>query len=303
MNSVEPAANAATASGPDLTICDREPITRLDRIQPFGFLLALSNDWTIVRASENLKAFLGVPAAAAVGRRFDRLIGEQAVQDIRDRMSLLYATGSERLYGVRLLAGKKRAFDVCLHLAGDLLIIEGEDSQPDGRMEAASMVRGMIARLAGSAGLEAFHRNAALHVRALTGFDRVMIYRFDETAAGEVIADSIKSGMESFLGLHFPASDIPVQARALYLRNPFRIIADVAGDPVALHPPAGGVVQPIDLSMAITRAVSPIHIEYLGNMGVAASLSISIIVDGGLWGLIACHNQTPRRSCSARCTR
>jgi light-regulated signal transduction histidine kinase (bacteriophytochrome)/CheY-like chemotaxis protein len=284
----------ATAAEPDLTICDREPITRLDRIQSFGFLLALSNDWTIVRASENLRAFLGVSPEQVLGKRFDRLISEQATHDIRNRMAMLFSTGAERLYGVRLLAGKERAFDLSVHLAGDLLIIEGEESQPDSRTEAASMVRAMIARLAQADTPDAFHRNAARQVGAITGFDRVMIYRFDETAAGEVIAESTSFGVDSFLGLHFPASDIPVQARALYVRNAFRIIADVASPPVTLPPPVGGVVQPLDLTMAITRAVSPVHIEYLRNMGVGASLSISIIVNGKLWGLIACHNETPR---------
>src|ERR1700722_5554502 len=283
-----------TAAEPDLTICDREPITRLDRIQSFGFLVALSNDWTVVRCSENLKAFLGVSAEQALGRRFDSLISEQATHDIRNRMAMLFSTGAERLYGVRLLAGKERAFDLSVHLASDLLIIEGEESQPDSRMEAASMVRAMIARLAQADTPETFHRNAARQVGAITGFDRVMIYRFDETAAGEVIAESTTFGVDSFLGLHFPASDIPVQARALYVRNAFRIIADVASPPVTLPPPVGGVVQPLDLTMAITRAVSPVHIEYLRNMGVGASLSISIIIEGKLWGLIACHNETPR---------
>jgi light-regulated signal transduction histidine kinase (bacteriophytochrome)/CheY-like chemotaxis protein len=286
----DPTADA-TAAEPDLTICDREPITRLDRIQSFGFLVALSNDWTVVRCSENLKAFLGVSAEQALGRRFDSLISEQATHDIRNRMAMLFSTGAERLYGVRLLAGKERAFDLSVHLASDLLIIEGEESQPDSRMEAASMVRAMIARLAQADTPETFHRNAARQVGAITGFDRVMIYRFDETAAGEVIAESTTFGVDR---LHFPASDIPVQARALYVRNAFRIIADVASPPVTLPPPVGGVVQPLDLTMAITRAVSPVHIEYLRNMGVGASLSISIIVNGKLWGLIACHNETPR---------
>ena len=106
-----------TAAEPDLTICRPGPITRLDRIQSFGFLLALSNDWTIVRASENLKAFLGVSVEQALGRRFDSLISDQATHDIRNRMAMLFSTGAERLYGVRLLAGRQRAFDICLHLA------------------------------------------------------------------------------------------------------------------------------------------------------------------------------------------
>lgn len=113
----DPTADA-TAGEPDLTICDREPITRLGRIQSFGFLVALSNDWTVVRASENLKAFLGLSVEQALGRRFDSLIGDQATHDIRNRMAMLFSTDAERLYGVKLLTGRKQAFDLCLHLTG-----------------------------------------------------------------------------------------------------------------------------------------------------------------------------------------
>ncbi len=120
-----------------------------------------------------------------------------------------------------------------------------------------------------------------------------MIYKFDPDGNGEVIAESTRSSMESFLGLNYPAADIPQQARALYLRNPFRIIADVASPTVALLPPADAVTPPLDLSLSIARAVSPVHIEYLENMGVGASLSISIVIEERLWGLIACHAKGP----------
>jgi len=285
--------NQPLSAAPDLTVCDREPITFLDRIQDFGFLVALSNDWTIVRASANLAAFLGVDAAGVVGTRLDTIISPDAVHDIRNRMAMLYATGSERLFDVRLLT-TGTLFDINLHFVGELLILEGEVSRSSERFEAASMIRAMMTRLSGAANLQAFHRDAARQVRAITGFDRVMIYQFDATGAGEVIAESTRSGVEGFLGLHYPASDIPQQARALYLRNSFRIIADVASASVPLLPEAKTAGQALDLSSSITRAVSPVHIEYLRNMGVDASMSISIIVAGELWGLIACHHCAPR---------
>ncbi len=278
---------------PDLTICDREPITFFDRIQSFGFLVALSNDWTIVRASANLKEFLEIEAADALGAKLDTIISPAAVNDIRNRMAMLYSTGSERLFDVNLMA-KSTLFDINLHFVGELLVLEGELSLAEDKIEAASMVRAMMARLSSAANLSAFHRDAARQVRAITGFDRVMIYRFDTTGAGEVIAESTWSGVEGFLGLHYPASDIPQQARALYLRNPFRIIADVAAISVPLLPKARASVKPLDMSSAITRAVAPVHIEYLTNMGVSASMSLSIIVAGELWGLIACHHYAPR---------
>jgi len=278
---------------PDLTSCDREPITFLDRIQSFGFLLALSNDWTIVRASANLGQFLGIDAVAAIGMRLDTLVSQSAGHDIRNRMAMLFATGSERLFDVQLI-DKRPLFDISVHFVGELLILEGELSGSAEPIEAASMVRAMMSRLSKTTNLQAFHRDAARQVRAITGFDRVMVYRFDLTGAGEVIAESTSSGVEGFLGLHYPASDIPQQARALYLRNTFRIIADVAAVPVPLLPEAKAAGQALDLSSAVTRAVSPVHIEYLHNMGVHASLSISIIVGGKLWGLIACHHLAAR---------
>src|ERR1700722_4700456 len=124
--------------------------------------------------------------------------------------------------------------------------------------------------------LDAFHRDAARQVRALTGFDRIMIYRFAESGDGEVITEVASPNMESYLGLHYPASDIPAQARMLYLRNSFRIIADVSSETVPLVSYGAKTAEPIDLSLAVTRAVSPVHIEYLRNMGVGASVSVSV---------------------------
>jgi len=278
---------------PDLIACDREPITRLDRIQTFAFLVALANDWTIIRASENVADFFKSKTDDLLGIRFDVLITPTALHDIRNRMAILPSTGGERMFGIELVAGLP-AVDLSIHFQGDLLIVEGERSQDAERTEAASMVRAMAARLARAPTLGRFHQDATRQILAITGFDRIMIYRFDSEGNGEVIAESTRSGMDTYLGLNYPAADIPQQARALYLRNPFRIIADVAAPTVALLPPADAVTPPLDLSLSIGRAVSPVHIEYLRNMGVGASLSISIVVEERLWGLIACHANGPR---------
>ena len=271
-------------------ICSQEPITRLDLIQDFGFLVALTNDWMVVRASANLEAHTGITPAMALGTFFSTWITAAALDKIRGRMSMIYATGSEQLYGVELLAGRP-SFDLAVHFQDSLLIIEAEPSQKSDMIEAASTVRMMTGQLARTKSFADFFRFAARHAQVLTGFDRVMIYRFDEADNGEVIAEATRAGMESFLGLHYPSSDIPPQARALYLVNPFRIIADVASVPVPILPTGSASTVAVDLSLAITRSVSPYHIEYLRNMGVGASLSISIVVKGRLWGLIACHAQ------------
>ena len=141
--------------------------------------------------------------------------------------------------------------------------------------------------------LRTFYRVAAREMRAITGFDRVMIYRFDHDGSGEVIAESARSGLESYLGLHYPASDIPRQARILYERNWLRIIPDVNAAPAAIEPQLDNEGHALDLSMSILRSVSPVHVEYLQNMGVAASMSVSILRQGKLWGLFACHHYTP----------
>lgn len=283
-----------TQVSPDLTACDAEPITRPERIQSFGFLLAMSRRWAVDRVSANLEGMLGIRPAAALGAALDSLVDSESLHEIRNHMTGLSASsGVERLYGVSLIKGGA-PFDLAIHEAGEMWVLEGEPAGLDSRTDAASLVRKMVARLNTQTSLDDFHRDAARQVRSLTGFDRIMIYRFLPGGAGEVISEVRKSGNDSFLGLHYPASDIPVQARTLYLRNSFRIIADVGSATVPLLSRGDAPAEPLDLSFAITRAVSPVHIEYLRNMGVGASLSISIIVEGKLWGLIACHNETAK---------
>ncbi|AXA39541.1 HWE histidine kinase domain-containing protein [Rhizobium leguminosarum] len=278
----------------DLTNCDREPIHQLGSVQPFGFLLAVSSDWIVIRASANLAEFLGVTEANALGRPVISLISPEALHAIRNKLTTLRGSDVvERIFGIALTPDQNR-FDLAVHLNEGRVIIEGERCQED-RHDAASLsMRSMMSRLDHTETLEAFFREGARQARALTGFDRVMVYRFDESGSGEVVAEAARAGIGSFLGLHYPASDIPIQARALYLRNLFRLIADVDAVPVPILPQLDEHGQSLDLSMSVLRSVSPIHIEYLKNMGVGASLSISIVVDGKLWGLFACHHYGPR---------
>ncbi len=277
----------------DLTNCDREPIHQLGTIQPFGFLIALSSDWLVVRTSLNLGAFLGVDHEAVLGHPLTELFTPDAVHTLRNRMAVIRGQDTvERVFGVVLREGGP-LFDVALHISDGQIVIEAEPS-PKADHGLTLSIRSMTARLDQTETQQAFFREGARQARALTGFDRVMIYRFDETGAGEVVAEAARSGIGTFLGLHYPASDIPVQARALYVRNLFRIISDVDAVPVPIAPQMTERGEPLDLSMSVLRSVSPIHIEYLKNMGVAASLSISIVVEGALWGLFACHHYSPR---------
>jgi light-regulated signal transduction histidine kinase (bacteriophytochrome) len=278
----------------DLTNCDREPIHQLGALQPFGFLLAISSDWLVARASVNLHEFLGVDHKQALGQPVAEFIGAKAIHTMRNRLTLVRGPDVvERIFSMSLVDGGP-FFDVALHLSANQIILEAEPTQDSSQATSTLSIRSMIARLDQTETMETFFREGARQARALTGFDRVMVYRFDATGAGEVVAESARSGIGSFLGLHYPASDIPVQARALYVRNLFRIIADVDSTAVAIVPERDENGTPLDLSMSMLRSVSPIHIEYLKNMGVRASLSISIVVEGKLWGLFACHHYSPR---------
>jgi light-regulated signal transduction histidine kinase (bacteriophytochrome) len=277
----------------DLTNCEREPIHVLGNIQPFGFLVAFSADWLIGRVSANIGEFTGKQPSELLGQPVQALFGEKAIHSIRNRLTLLRGPDSvERLFAVTLVEGRG-AFDVAVHFSSGQIVVEAEPAVEE-EMEAAALVRAMISRLGQSEGMTNFLREGARQVRALTGFDRVMVYRFDDQGAGEVVAESLRPGVDSFLGLHYPASDIPAQARKLYIRNIFRVIADVNAKPCPIQPAQDPNGQVLDQSLSVLRAVSPIHIEYLKNMGVGASLSISILSGGRLWGLFACHHYEPR---------
>ncbi|MFN4015202.1 MAG: HWE histidine kinase domain-containing protein [Reyranella sp.] len=274
----------------DLTNCDREPIHLLGAIQPFGFLVALdSTRWTITRLSGNAGVWLGAGPAELVGRPIEDVFTHESIHLIRGQLQTAVFTSTvARAFSVALLSGAPR-FDLAVHVNEDAIVIEAEPCIDERGVNSGALVRAMIARLQQTPDLRTFYRVAAREMRGLTGFDRVMVYRFDHDGSGEVIAESARGGLESYLGLHYPASDIPRQARILYERNWLRIIPDVSARPVAIEP---GLVdgRTIDLSMSVLRSVSPIHIEYLQNMGVGASMSVSILRDGRLWGLFACHH-------------
>ncbi|MBO9670249.1 MAG: GAF domain-containing protein [Sphingobium sp.] len=276
----------------DLTNCDREPIHILGNIQPFGFLVAVGSDWVITRISANIEQFIGKAPHGLIGMPLSSIFRDSAIHNLRNRLALLRGPDAvERLLGETLLEDGSR-FDIAVHFSGESIIIEAEPAAEDAG-DAGGLVRTLMSRLAQTDSLIAFLREGARQVKAITGFDRVKVYRFDEEGSGEVIAEALSPGVDSFLGLHYPASDIPAQARRLYVRNIFRIIADINATPVPIIPGLDENGQPLDQSLSILRAVSPIHIEYLRNMGVSASLSISIVVNGRLWGLFACHHYSP----------
>ena len=277
----------------DLTSCDREPIHILGAVQPFGFLIAVSPDWIVTRLSGNAPDWLGRSVESMLGTPLLSVIDGEAVHLLRGHLQTLRGPDAvDRVFGVRLLPDRP-LFDVALHMSGASIVIEAEPSAPE-HLSAGNLVRNMVSRLRQTTDFEPLCREATRQMRALTGFDRVMLYRFAADGSGEVIAESVRSGLDRYLGLHYPASDIPRQARALYERSWLRIIADVEAPGIPVVPPRDPEGEPLDLSLSTLRTVSPIHLEYLRNMGVAASLSVSVLRNGRLWGLFACHHMEPR---------
>jgi light-regulated signal transduction histidine kinase (bacteriophytochrome)/CheY-like chemotaxis protein len=281
----------------DLTNCDREPIQIPGSIQPHGAMLVVDPDrFEILYASENSGALTGYEKPPVKGTPLAEILGEDAVHQIRNACA---KAGGGEIAGVELglrLGHATAPVDVIAHRYKDRVLIELEPSLDGGQSakKALDLTHALVRRLGVETELASLATAGARLVRTMLGYDRVMIYQFLHNGAGRVIAEAKKSGLQSFLGQHFPASDIPYQARRLYELNAIRMIGDSAYTPVPLQPAVAPGEQPVDMSFAQLRAVSPIHCEYLQNMGVQASMSISILVDGALWGLISCHHDSPR---------
>ena len=276
-----------------VTSCDSEPIHLLGTIQPVGFLLSMNADWITVRASKNAATYLRIAQTELIGHPAADYVPGDLLHDIRNHLQQAGEAGVVEPLFRRQLHPEGPLFAIAIHRSSPEMVLEFEESAGV-PTTAPTALRGIMARVERHHSLPAVFREVARQVRALTGYDRVMVYRFDETGCGEVVGEAVKTGTSSFMGLRYPASDIPIQARALYVRNLTRIIVDTESTPQAVTPPLSPEGRPLDLSMSILRSVSPTHLDYMRNMGVRASMSISVLQGGRLWGLIACHHGAPR---------
>ena len=273
----------------DLTACDREPIHLSGAIQPHGILLiAEITSQRVVAVAGNVEGRL---SADWLNRPLTELLAQSVEGPLAQAQALRGATIS-----LATVPGLSEAFDASLHLSGGHMLVELEPRPdiPASAVATLSRLDALGTAFERAPDLTSLCERAAVAFRELTGFDRVMVYRFLDDGAGTVLAEDRDPALPSFLNHHFPASDIPKQARALYIRNRVRVIPDVHYVPAPIRPSEAGLGD-IDLTDASLRSVSPIHVQYLRNMAVGASASISIVKDGLLWGLIACHNGTPRR--------
>lgn len=275
----------------DLTNCEREQIHLAGSIQPHGALLVVrAADFEIVQASANARGFLGLDAEP-VGKTLDTCatdVAEKLRAQLDDTVTVLPRA-------LRVQAGRDgAAFDALAHrVDGGLVVVEFE--RPGEAVDLSGRVEAGLRKVLYASSLPALCDEAARIFRELLGYDRVMVYRFDDEGNGEVYSEQREPALEPLLGNRYPASDIPQIARRLYERNRIRMLVDVGYAPVPLVPrmPAPGAGD-LDMSLCGLRSISPIHVQYLKNMGVCATLVASLMVGGRLWGLVACHHYMPR---------
>jgi two-component system, chemotaxis family, sensor kinase Cph1 len=290
----------------DLSNCERELIHLAGSVQPHGLLLALHEpELRILLASANVQTLLGVHVEALLKQPVAELGG-----DLQARIRQICAqtadlTEPTPLRCCVLVNGQTCHFEGTMHrVRGDVLLVEIEPVAADGSQVYTVDIPGAALRTLLADAVQRFSAASAIGtladgvvrcLRDMLGYDRVMVYKFDPDGHGKIIAEARDPRLDSLLGHHYPASDIPQRARELYLRTRLRVLVDVHYEPSPLVPrQLPGAGEELDMSMCQLRSMSPLHLQYLKNMGVTATLVVSLVREGKLWGLIACHHYAPR---------
>ncbi|HEX8269723.1 MAG TPA: ATP-binding protein [Flavobacterium sp.] len=277
----------------NLDNCESEPIHIPGSIQPHGFLIAMNAASKIIDfCSGNVSLFTGFGHAEVLGKFAKDVFRERHYQEL-----LSYIERNKMLSASPLLlAFGNRSFLATIHLSGQHYIIECEPVINNEQSVATlyEQTAQFLSYMHETHTLKQLCQLVAKGTKEITGYDRVMVYRFDQDYNGEVFAESVNDELEPFLGLHYPHTDIPVQARELYMKNLLRLISDINYQAVPIYTTGDKDNTSLDLGQSLLRSTSPIHIQYLQNMGVGATLTISLIHKGRLWGLIACHHYSPK---------
>ena len=280
----------------DLTTCDKEPIHIPGSIQPHGVLIVVKEpELTVIQVSMNTAQPFGIAPETLLGQPLAQLLGPAETQRLQTEILSQDLDGTPHYLSAVPLGPHQVLFERIVHRHLGQLIFEFEPCphDADSALTLYPVLKSALTRLQRTGSVGEFCQLAAEEIKRFTDFDRVMVYKFLEDGAGRVIGEALTDGLEPYLGLHYPAADIPQQARALYLKSWLRFKVDVADQSTPLLPLINPVSQtPLDLSYAVLRAMSPVHTEYLKNIGATATLSLSIIQDGNLWGLIACHHHS-----------
>ncbi|HBB34963.1 MAG TPA: hybrid sensor histidine kinase/response regulator [Cyanobacteria bacterium UBA8803] len=288
-----------TSQEVDLTNCDREAIHIPGSIQPHGVLLVLqAPQLKILQVSKNTDQFFGIPAESLINQDISTLVPTSEREVLAHCIS---HSNSEIFNPIKLSIisqDKYILFNGTIHSNNGIFILEIEPIVPQKLSLETSFFNLLKASLLKINRAANFHEATELivkEVRQITGYDRAMIYRFEPDGSGVIIAEDKQAELESYLDLHYPASDIPKQARKLYYENWLRLIVDMNYQPVEIIPTNNPLTNaPLDLSFSVLRSVSPLHVEYSQNMGVAASMCISLINERRLWGMIVCHHSSPK---------
>ncbi len=285
----------------DLTLL-KEPVIHLgSQIQSHGVLLVLQEpSLDILQVSRNAASILDLPLETLLEKNLEDLLDPYQIGRIKSRLAedALDFTNPTKIW-VKKSREDYAVFDAVFHRNSEgILILELEPAISEDNVPFLSfyhLAKASINKLQESASLEDYCQIIAETVRKVTEFDRVMLYKFDRDGHGCVVAEDKVESIEPYKGLNFPESDIPKPARKMFLSNLIRLIQDSQEEPVDIFPVLNPVTErPIDLSSSTLRSPYPCHVEYLHNMGVGASLTISLIKEGKLWGLIACHHPTPK---------
>ncbi|MGD1858491.1 MAG: GAF domain-containing protein [Leptolyngbyaceae cyanobacterium] len=288
-----------TTAAVDINNCDREPIHIPAAIQPHGLLLVMREaDWQIVQASQNVSDYLGRSLDAVLHQPLSEILTATQIQALEQCLAKEFETVNPLRFEI-WVGEEIRTFSAVAHRTEAAVILELElvaDQEVVSFFDFYRLVKRPVSQIQQTQTLEELCQSAVETVAQISGFDRVMIYQFDEDGSGSVIAEAKRDDLTPYLGLHYPPTDIPKQAKYLYLLNLLRLIPDVDYEPVPLVPDRNPLTgRPLDMSLSSLRSVSPLHTEYLTNMGVQATMAISLVHNRQLWGMVVCHHGSPRQ--------
>lgn len=291
----------------EFTFCDRQPLNTLNAIQPHGAVIVIgARDHQILQFSANLPAFLGMTEKEVFGTGFADLVDQSLINELRNIPST-GESGLPQLHSISFVKPEPKTFIGFIHCVQESIVIEFEFINEQTGSTALQPVLRNLQRLttsmASARSIAELAGVACREIKSMSGFDKVMIYAFDDDWNGLVLGEEGEPGMEQYLGLKFPATDVPKQARDLYYRTPYRVIPDRQYVPVPLVPALNPLTNAaLDLADVKLRGVSEVHLEYLKNMNVSASMSTRIVHKEKLWGLIACHHRKPKTLGFEECT-
>ncbi|MNK92693.1 Phytochrome-like protein cph1 [compost metagenome] len=282
----------------DSEFCGNLPLHHVNLIQDYGYLLVIDPDGlNLIQASENVVEITGKPVQELIGKNIAEYIDDKDLHKIKD--SLASGIRQKIPFDITIKGDKSAVqFHALMHIKEGYTLIELEKAGKSGQASFTQVfqeVKKIMAAIDQAGTVQEVCEIAVHELRKISGFDGVLMYRFDKDWNGTVVAEEKDDRLEPYIGQTFPASDVPKQARQLYLKNPYRLIPNRSAQPLRLYPVINPITNSfIDLSDCNLRGVAAVHLEYMKNMNIEASMSVRVIRNGELWGLISCHHLEPK---------